>query len=278
MARNKPKIKDNFLYLKIFLIFVFVCIVVSASLKTANLVKTSNFDSQYYNILVIGSKAYIVNIQKVENSISVIELKGRDSNYFHNNFRQKISVDIGIPLDAVFIDNKDRPFKDPKEFFSFKNIIGFLLEPASYKSEELNKLDLVKIYFATYSVSLFDVNSASLDLLREQEDDRDEKLFEHFKDKQILSEKTSVEVVNASGIDGIAWVISRMFKNVGFNVISVKSADKEQVKSIIICRNSGTYSIDRISRVFPILIEYKNETGIADISVIIGKDGKWTGD
>lgn len=275
MPRLKNKESSNIVYLKIFLIFVFVCVVVSLFLKLTNLVNKSQFNQNYYNMVLIGKKAFIINIRQSSNKINIIEIKNSDIIKLEKLTKFQMGADFGIPIDAVFID-RIKKIDNPIDVFNLVNSIEYILMPSYYNSSELNSLDILKIHFVFSSLSTSDYTKDIYDMSDNNSTGNDTKsrLYDYFKDENIVNEGISIEVINGSQVDGAASKIAWMLKNNGFNVVSIISSDKEYNLSNIVCRTSSSYSTRRIEKIFSVPLSCKNETGIADIGIVLGKDYK----
>jgi hypothetical protein len=264
--KNTPTIG----YLKIFAAFFLFCIIISLIFKMVQLANSSIFDSRYFTVLLIGKKVHVVNFQDGGQGISVIEIKTDRVREIEKMTRVKASIRLGIPLDAIIKDNKDNPHIHPKEFFTLENtVMGFF--GSRYTTDNINKLDIFKIYLATYSVSLFDVNAYTID-----ENDKDSgDVSEFLRDKDVINEKVSIQVINASTVSGAAGKITRMLENGGFAVISILSQDQDEEVSRIECKTSKIVAIERMKRIFPNDFACTQEAGIADMTIIIGRDGEF---
>lgn len=275
MSRNRQKETSSLVYLKVFLIFIFACIFISIILKLLNLIQTSRFDSDYFNIFFISKKNYIFNIKQNENTISVIEVKPKNPIKFEKFSKSQLSIAFGVPIDAVIFDKIKFQY-DPGQIFNLNNSLRFIINPFQYKTTGINRLDILKIYFAFSSVLPADYKTGEYDLSDQDMIGVDINgwLYNFFKDKNIISDGISVEVVNNSDISGAGAKVTRMLKNIGYNIVSVSSSDKNNNGSQITCRIQPDYSTDRINTIFSIPFFCKPEAGIADITIDIGKDYK----
>lgn len=91
--------------------------------------------------------------------------------------------------------------------------------------------------------------------------------------------KIRVEVLNGSGVAGIGTRFAARLREDGFNVVTVKNADKSNYKqTVVIDRCGNTDSVDRIGRTVHGLvssprIQHKVESGATvDLTVIVGQD------
>lgn len=264
-AKIKSKNKsDNFFYLKMFIFSVVILFLISLAVKFLIEVEHSRFQDEYFNVLVVNKDEYILNVNKEKKSISIFEVKD-NQNDISNSSREKLSIDLGLPIDAIFIYKNGEGFQDKKDLLSFQNLFSAIFSPSKYSITGLDKLDLIKLYFASKFMSFADTKVEVL-----LKDSDEEKILDSFKDKNVIDQGITIEVVNASGLSGAGTKVASMLKNVGFNVISVNSEDEGPSK--IIVRTSKNYTIERLGSIFSIPLTFKNETGITDVSIVIGKD------
>ena len=198
-----------------------------------------------------------------------------------------MSTAFTVPVNAVFIDkiNSDKSrlnqdklgikrYNNSRDIFSLGNTVKYILMPSFYSSSGLNSLDILKIYFVFSSVSALDFTAGIYDIQGKDNvlDDTSNHMYDYFKDGNIINDGISVEVINGSGVDGAASKIAQMLKNNGFNIVSVTSSDKEYKLSNIVCRTAKNYSTQKIEKIFSTSFSCGQGTGIADITIILGKD------
>lgn len=97
-----------------------------------------------------------------------------------------------------------------------------------------------------------------------------------FSDERVATENISVQVINATGVPGIAQRLEKVLTLQGANVVAVTTAQKKESRSQIKYYGSETYTLAKINKMleFPVST-LANET-IADIVIIIGENSKGT--
>lgn len=248
---------DNIPYIKLFILIVLFAAFVSLAYKAFLLVKNRSFRFSTYNIMLIGRNANIASFNTQKKEIRLIEFKnGREFS------RYKVltaSMKSSIPLDGMIISiipqNLTRPSDD---FPTFAQTLSFLLADEKYVFYNINKFDLVKLYLVSKLTKW-------------------ERVYEEpqgkFYDTDIFNEKTSIEIINSTEINGLGAKLSLVLSNLGVNVISVK--DGEEKKTQILAKDQNKKTLKRIERLFELKAEKSQGSDIADITINLGKDRKW---
>src|SRR3989304_5672988 len=143
MPRRKQKESSNIVYLKIFIIFVVVCVFISLFLKLSDLIKISRFDPNYFNMVLIGEKVFLYNIRSSANKINAVEIKNIDIDKLKKMTRYQMSTAFTVPVNAVFIDkiNSDKSrlnqdklgikrYNNSRDIFSLGNTVKYILMPS----------------------------------------------------------------------------------------------------------------------------------------------------
>ena len=261
------KKSDNTSYIKLFILIVLFAAFISISYKAFLLVKNRSFRFSTYNIMLVGRDAHLAgfNTQKKQTHVLVFN---NDRERFSGNNILASSIIAGVPLDGIVISINGKNLTDSKTHFpSLKQTLSLILEDEKYVFYNVNKFDLIKLYFVSKLTSWEDksyvnVNNIVQDFLREK-----------FYDSEIFNEKTSLEVVNSTGIDGLGARVGFMLANIGVNVISLKGG--EEPKTQIIAKDHNLKTLERIERVFELKAQKSENTGIADIIINLGKDVNW---
>lgn len=264
---------DNFLFLKLFLGFLLLAVFLSLFLKFINQVKKSSFNKNYYNILLLGSKNYLFNIKDEEKKLSIFNLGDLSDLGKENEFRFKIGAALGAPVDAVLTDEGNLLGDNWQDIFSTKSLYLIFSKRNSFVFYNLNKYDLLQVYKNLALVSssrtkVFDNN------LLDQDSWKDIGINDFLKDVNIVNEKISIQIVNASLVNGLGAKIANMLENVGFTILSIDTAD-EKDRSQIIRRTKESYSSKRLENIFMLPSTVEDGSSITDITIILGKDFNW---
>ncbi|HSX57746.1 MAG TPA: LytR C-terminal domain-containing protein [Candidatus Saccharimonadales bacterium] len=94
-----------------------------------------------------------------------------------------------------------------------------------------------------------------------------------FQDSKIANEGSSVEIVNASGEEGIGNVVKNIVTNLGGNVVSVTASDQTQKQSQLLVGQQKFALTERLKTLFKqtSIKQQSNQNGV-DIKIIIGQD------
>lgn len=266
---KQHKTIGSIVYLKLFLLGVLLLTVLSIAYRGFLWTKGSKFTDNTYTLLVFGENSYLIHVDKRVKKFSLIQSKSF-SKPSSGDVRLSYSVLFGVPIDGMIVD-KGNTLSFHEDFIDISKLVTIFTQPLAFSFYNANSLDLLKIYFALQKVPASEKKSISNHALGENARDLDKELFSLFKDSEIINEKTSVEIVNAAHIDGLAGKVSRMLKNVGFNVVSVISTDAES-RSKLISRIDENFTIKSLATFFGIVPEYKNGVDVADVTLMVGKD------
>ncbi len=271
---KKTQVEQPILYLKIFVSVVLFLIMFSLIFKFIRLVEKSQFKSDSLTVLVVNHDAYILQIKKSPYALSVLKIS-QFGDVAKSQSRLSNSIFLGIPLDAEIIDPGDSFSGDASSFFNFSNLTSVLLGSKNLKLVNMNELDFFNIYKSIKSVSQKDILVQKIDnysyAYTKDRDNTENLIYQTFKNRSILNDITSVEVINATEVDGSGSRVSQMLKNTGYNILSVSSSDKSE-KSKIIMRVDNPLLEKRLKSLFEIPIEKLREQHMSDVSIILGRD------
>lgn len=257
------KDSHSLLYIKIFLSCVLIAGFLSVSYKIFILVKDSSFKYDSFNLLVVGKKAQLVHFDSDKKKMAIIDLISPEQT-FNNKHKISSSLVVGIPIDGKIIYS----LKD-NDFLSIKNVLPIILTPQKYKLEGINQFDILKLSAFSYLVSKSDKSFEKIDL-GGQEKVAGSKFLSVFRDPEILNEKLSIEIINSTDIDGLGGKITTILENASYNIISISTGTHQE--SRIITQRKESVTVKRLQSFFGIEVVKARDQGIADVSVILGRD------
>lgn len=259
---------SNFYFLLIFISIIGIVITISIVYKTITLFNNASFTSSSYNLLVISKNAYLINIDTSRPRLNIIDIKNlKDFKPEESSVRNRMA--IGIPYDGYIYEKTPSVYQNiTKDFFSLKKILNIIMKPHNYISLHLNPADLLRIYLETQKIPRSEITSKSVGVLNDLSEDELRKLLSSDK---IINEKTSIEIINASGVDGLGSKVSQMLKVLGCNVISVISQDTRPTTKLI-SRIEKNSTVSTLSDIFELPIQYKEESAISDVTIILGEN------
>lgn len=265
---SQPK-HQSLLYLKIFFVFLTILIFSSLVWKGTRLFQERSFTGSSFTILIDDNPLHILYIDASERKISFTTLK--NTNSIKTLIPREAQFSLGFPIDAIIQYKKAKKLEKASDFFKVRNILSLIKDNEEQKLVGLNQIDLLKLYIFFHGLK-YSTSSLSINPFISRTETNDAvAFFDQFRDPVIFNEKTSIEVINASGIDGLAARISKLLKYIGCNVISVVSKDMQN-ESKIIYRIEKNYTLNRLQKIFGIQSEASSDTLITDMTIIIGKD------
>lgn len=134
------------------------------------------------------------------------------------------------------------------------------------KSIDLQETDILK------TLSLPDGSSVlETDFFR-----LDELVKKYFGDSKIKKEGIKIEVLNATGEQGLAKKMVRLITNMGGEVIAVGNAEKKQENSNMKCRDKSiknTYTVQKLETILSAKAEVEEMAeSRADVLILVGED------
>lgn len=264
---------ENTKYVKIFILIIFFAAIISLIYKGISTIRSSTFQHESYNLLLIDQNVYVVHIDKSDNSLASIKIPNKRSLFVARN-RLSQSLLLSIPIDGVIISKKVDGFSDfDREVFTLQNALPFLINPLNYKFSNVNSFDIMKFSYYARSVpksskvfqtiSQFSKNGFS---------DKDVALLKKIVvDKAIFNNKASLQIINTTDIDGLASRFSNMLKNAGYNIVSIDTGKNQ--KSKIIAKDLKSDSVKRLRDFLDVsVVASQEDNSIADITIILRVD------
>ncbi len=157
-----------------------------------------------------------------------------------------------------------------ESIFSLKNSVSALFKSSSIKKNRVGDLDLLLMYIAISQTSKDQVQEKNVnvkDLLENRIDPKE--LSDLFKREEIINAKTSVSIINASGVDGVAKKVALMLSNEGYYVISIDSADIQDPIEITVSDKDLLFNR---SYLFSVIPQISSQTNLEDIKIVIGRN------
>lgn len=101
-------------------------------------------------------------------------------------------------------------------------------------------------------------------------------LVSFFSDNVVATENVSIQVINASGVSGMAQRLERVLLHKGANVVSISGAQQTQMHSQIKFYGEETYTLEKIKKMLGFPVSKLSTETIAKIVIVIGEDDKNT--
>lgn len=270
MRKKNKKEGSNVKIALWFGILVIFIILVSLVLKFLLMIHMSLYDGAHrFNLAEkSGTLVQVVSFIPGTHTIDIVRLKGDAGKYIDSRYLQKI---LGVPIDAIVTRSsspQDNIASDLKSLvFHFRTA-----------RTNLTFYDALRLWLYANSVSSGDIEEKSIDL---HDTDVTQKIVKSlFADSTIISENLSIEIINASGVPGLGYRLTRLLGDMGCSVISVTSSDSVANNSKIVY-NGSSYTIQKLKKLLKFPYYDISSTGkegagdqlrIASIKIIIGAD------
>lgn len=264
---------NNLFYLIIFLIFFAVVIIASLTYRTIRSIQDSNFTSNVFNVVLISKQVYAIHFNRADKKVSYLLIRDLNPSKLKLD-PLAYSVYLGLPIQAIIFDTKKQDIKDiESKYFNFSHVTNIAENPR-YKKIGLNTDDLFKIYLTQKNTSPENKKlqiMSTQDFLPQRFTKTDDVLYDMFKELHVINNAVSIQVINATDINGLGNRVSRIFQNWGYDVVSVISEDHSS-SQIVAHSESDMPAASAIQKVLNFPISNDNKTSIADISIIVADD------
>lgn len=263
---------QSIVYIKIFFLILFIAAFLSISYRAFLLIKNRAFKFETFNVLMQDKDVRLISVNTQEKKMVIFKFMGA-GNLFSDKSLFSTSTVLGVPIDGMISAKNSFEFNNlEKDFLETGRLFSMIFVPNKYSFRKINIFDLTKLFVISKFIPEQDrktktLNNLSADFRRNEEIDLE--LEGLFKDSEIFNKKISLEIINATDIDGLGSRVALILKNLGYNVISVSNGGGDKSKILI---KDGVSSVERIEKIFGITAEKKETHGIADVVLILGKD------
>jgi len=259
MKRKKQQGK-SLKFAILFCALVFLLILMSIGVKTLLLIKNSNFDGKNrFNMEIFQeTQVSVVSFSPATRSIAIINLKGKQ---LGNN----ISQYVGLPIDATL--KTSNMVIDKKNLASGMSGVLFHFDD---KNTSLTIIDALRLWLFAKDVPI--------DFIYQRDVPASDALTinsfvsSFFIDQAISSEKTTIEIINATQTYGLANRLAVLIANIGGDVVLVSSSDKPQDNSQILYSDDLNYTVKKLASFLKVKPVKSFKRDISDVTIIIGKD------
>lgn len=266
MRRKKKRPKTYNLKLAgVFVSVVGLLLLVSATFKAAAIIAKSRFDGQHRFTIAVAQRrkgVEVLSFAPKERQIVRLTLEGLGEGNV-----SRVGSTLKIPIDGT-IETSLIPRSDVREALFFLTL--------SYRNlaTNLTIVDLGRLLWFTRSIPGGNVTRTSLSLPLDDAE-MDKLLIPLFADQTVLEEKQSIAIVNGTDVPGLGTRLARLVTNLGGNVVSVTTATEPALSSKI-ATEKETYTSKKLTKLLNYPQTSAQETGIADITITIGRDSTKT--
>lgn len=255
MRKKKKQKKGENLRLGILFSFLVIFLIaLSLAFKIGAIVKESRFDGNSLFTVNIGNKE-LISFSPKTSSIFILNTEGKVGN--PGKF-------IGVPVDGFFVE----------ESFDFnkENITSnLLLMLPKYKDSNTNLtiLDITRLYLFSRTVQVSEIGEETVSMGMDALELGN--IISNFSDPEIVEEKKSIQVINATDTPGLGSRLANLITNMGGNVILVTSQDLQD-KSVIEYSGERGYTVNRLKGILRFNVAEAKEKSVADVIITIGED------
>lgn len=264
MAKTKKgdkSLKTFFLYA----FLVFAIIIISLSIKAFFVLRQSRFDGRSINIAISKNNKItaIFGYNAASNSTSILRIKNGNISV------SEVGKKMGIIVDAKIDSEKDLTNES----------IDTILVKAGLKiggvKSELTIIDAARIILATKGARDSDKKVSEIKYPF-SEYEIDKIINDLFKNYEIATDNTSIEITNSTDEPGLGKRLERSLVNIGANVVSVSTSRETSKISKIKYYGSSNYTAQKLKKLLKYSVEKTNSKSVADIIIIIGEDSQNT--
>lgn len=262
-SEDNRSLKTFFLYALV----VFVVIVVALLIKLFYLVQQSKFDDKHhFTIALVRNEKVekILGIDPSTNSVSLLDIKGEKIS------RSQLGETLAVAPNATIQITDDFPQEN-----DFTKIMTDIAWRYSFVKSDITIYDISKLIFASKSVPLANKTTEQLQLPN-KEILTDKVISDLFTDETLLSERVSIQIINASEVPGMGKRLERVLSNMGANVVAVSTAGTSEKTSKIQYFGEETYTLQRIKDLLHFSSSSLEKQTIAKIVITIGADSTST--
>lgn len=295
MVNRRNKKTESTVSLKIaflFCSFVILLVAISVLIKGYLVFSQSKFDDSHHFTFVFSPIENELSSANKQKTFEVVSFFPDNNSAFILNLSvnskereilkpSMIGQMLKIPVDGVISFNASAvdKYKNQNKKINFsgdnKNIDLSLqtltLNPMDFKTD-LTLVDLLRLWVFSKKISSQSVISKSL-LIDDGEQnnlDKEKISSQFFIDDEILKEKATVQIINGTGVSGLGNRLAKLISNMGGNVVSVLTAEKDIDKSEIIYFGKKSYTLEKLGKVLGIEAVETKEQGISDIIIYLG--------
>lgn len=252
--RKKGKVKkENIKLAGVFLVLFFGLLLLSILLKAFLLVKDSRYDSSYPFVIknVSEGEYRILILKEREGKLFILRLTGFDKGI------KDPEKPLGIYPDA-YVSGVD---------LSLGNLYGLPLKYGQLDTN-LTILDMARIAYAAKSIGREDIVTLNINLAEKGSKSLLESVF---LDTKAAAEDKKVQIVNASGEDGLGGRLASIIAGMGADVILVSTDIQVKEESEVFYSGKKSYTVKRIEKILGIRAIEEESVGFADIVIVVGK-------
>lgn len=254
-----------FFYLKIFFLIIILLVIGSFLTKVIGEVVHSSFTNNSFSLLLVSRDSKLVSLDKKAKSMRFISL-GDMRNYVKGKNPLGASIALGIPINGIIVADKN--VDDLTEFVTSDNELKLMFDNTIVR-KNVNSYDIFKMMNAIRGMPKD--NKEEIKVAIFDEADVKEKLSEAFLDSEVKNSELTMEIENATSINGLGNIFALILSREGYNVINVRTSEEVGNSYVGYAGPDNSY----ISSLVGLTGFARRTTGgshTADVTIFIGED------
>jgi hypothetical protein len=271
--KKKVQHPDDGKSLKTLLLYaaaVFIVIIGALVLKAVNIMQQSKFTGEHFTLALAQNENVkeIIVFNPDDSSLAVLNL--------HDNTIPLVQLPriIGVSPDGL-ISVKDKDANEIKDDISdalFQLGLRYSAIKTNLTIFDIGRLSLFAKNLPPNKITIKDVSTTDLG----DNPDLDRTMISFFTDDIVATENVSIQIINASGVSGLAQRLENVLVHQGANVVAISGAQQTQQQSQIKYFGNETYTLDKIKKMLGFQVSKLGNETIANIVIVIGEDDKNT--
>jgi hypothetical protein len=250
---------------------VLFVIAISLTFKAITIMQQSKFKGEHFTLAVAQNDTVkeIIVFNPDDSSMSVLTLKGSSIPL------AGLPKRLGISPDGQ-ITTKDTSSDLINDEDISQTLLKLGLRYAALKTNltifDIGRLSLYAKNLPPNKITIKEVEDTDL----AENPQLERTLVSFFSDDVVATENISIQIINASGVSGMAQRLEYILLHQGANVVSVTGSQHVQAHSQIKYFGDKTYTLDKINNLLGFTVSKLDKETIAKIVIIIGEDNKNT--
>ena len=260
----KEKIASIF-YLKMFFFGAFIIVIGAIIFRLGAEIAQSSFTNNSFSLLLVSRDSKLIFVDKQAKSVRFISI-GDIRRYAKGKSTLGVSIALGIPINGMMIS--DFNIKNLNDFMGSDNEMK-LISDNSITRKNVNRYDIFKIMNAIRGFPKDNRKEIKLNIF-DQKDVKD-MLEGAFLDSAINNLEYTVEIENATSIDGLGSIFALILTSEGYNVIAVRTSE-EKGNSYIAYPTSSDVYINSLINLTKFDHNKVKKSPTSDVTIFLGEE------
>jgi hypothetical protein len=256
----------GFFYLKIFLLIVLLTVIASIVVKVGTEIFESSFTNNTFTLLYIAKDSKIIFVDKTSKSALFLAV-GDIKSIVKGKSPLEASFALGVPIDAIIADTN--PPQNISDFTRPSNMMRLIFSPDATVFKNLDRYDIYKLGSALRGVPKDNRHEMRVNLF--DEEIMKDKVKDLFADSVISNLPITIEIDNATSIDGLGNDLAVILGRRGFNVIAVRTANRDSNSYLAYPGESNVY-ISSLKGLTGFPVKKTKVSQAAEITIFLGSD------